>query len=288
MALAVVHVVGDSISSHYMEALPAALGSAAIVRGGGDWSSTDWSARAGSGCDSTQALAYLRATLPTDRPDVLLLNCGLHDIKCNIADGSHQVESVQYASNLAAIVELVLGPPPPGDAGAHPTKLVWVSTTPCDVGPDGTIRTAPVNQPGRAGSYGTGPFNRSNRTIAEYNSIAARVMAARGVPTLDLHAFTTKLGATYPDTGTYDSVHFIPEFRCARPAPPAPCFTPRLLMTPPHKALSHNRVRLTRPVLYPIAASKRPSWRGGSPTKATSKAWSESPARCFLRCPTQS
>jgi hypothetical protein len=93
-------VVGDSISNHWMEALPVALGSAASCSGGSDWSASDWSAGRGTGCDSTQALAYLSSTLHPDGtlPDVLLLNCGLHDIKCSVADGRHQVEPEQYSA----------------------------------------------------------------------------------------------------------------------------------------------------------------------------------------------
>ena len=174
-------VVGDSISNHYMEALPAALGKAAAsVSGGSDWSATDWSEGRGTGCDSTQALAFLRATLVDASPDILLLNCGLHDIKHWVTDtdllaeagvnpehaGRHQVEPAQYADNLTAMVELVQ------QQHGGKTRLVWVTTTLCDVGSDGTIRTSAAAHPSY--SFSSTPFDRSNATIAEYNRCPGR------------------------------------------------------------------------------------------------------------------
>ena len=193
-------VVGDSISNHWMEALPVALGSAASCSGGSDWSASDWSAGRGTGCDSTQALAYLSSTLHPDGtlPDVLLLNCGLHDIKCAVADGRHQVEPEQYQQNLEAILELFQ---------TLSTKLCWVSTTPVCTGPDGTTRTAPST------SYADADFDRSNEMIDEYNAIAAALMRRESVPIIDLHSFSSDAFSSVAQRGTYDSVHFTPTCR---------------------------------------------------------------------------
>lgn len=195
-------VVGDSISNHYMEALPAALGASARCSGGSDWSAKNWSEGAGTGCDSTQARAYITATLAcgdTDPPDVLLLNCGLHDIKRSVADGRHQVEATQYRQNLEAIVEHI--------RSLNSTRLVWVSTTPVDAGPDGTTRTAPST------GYANADFDRSNEAIDEYNAIAAALMRQHGVAVLPLHDFSAETFASLSGKGTYDSVHFTPTCR---------------------------------------------------------------------------
>ena len=195
-------VVGDSISTHYMEALPAALGASARCSGGSDWSAKNWSEGAGTGCDSTQARAYITAMLArgnTDLPDVLLLNCGLHDIKRSVADGRHQVEAAQYRQNLEAIIEHI--------RSLNSTRLVWLSTTPVDTGPDGTTRTAPST------GYANANFDRSNETIDEYNAIAAALMRQHGVPILPLHDFVAETFANLSGKGTYDSVHFTPTCR---------------------------------------------------------------------------
>lgn len=197
MARPSVLVVGDSISNHWMESLPAALGSAASCTGGSDWSGTDWSKGDGTGCDSTQALAYVVATLRDDSatPDILLLNCGLHDIKRSVVDGRYQVGPERYRENLDAIVAHIR---------SVSTTLVWVSTTPVVTGPDGTTRTAPST------AYANASFERTNETVDWYNKIAASLMRQHDVPILPLHDFSAEAFADIAQGGTYDSVHFTP------------------------------------------------------------------------------
>ncbi|MDF3127914.1 SGNH/GDSL hydrolase family protein [Kiritimatiellaeota bacterium B1221] len=55
--------------------------------------------------------------------DLILLNCGLHDIKRDAASGKIQVPIDQYRKNLEQIVRQVEAMQP---------SLVWISTTPCD------------------------------------------------------------------------------------------------------------------------------------------------------------
>ena len=71
-----------------------------------------------NGGDSSNILKYLEL-LPDLEYDVMLLNCGLHDIKTH----SHgiQIPLEQYESNLRKIVKLIC---------SRGKKLVWVTSTP--------------------------------------------------------------------------------------------------------------------------------------------------------------
>lgn len=123
-----VYVVGDSISIQYGPYLERALqGSMGYGRKDGDEEAQlnlD-NPQGANGGDSGMVLAFLQAKAQAGGidTDLLLVNCGLHDIKTDPATGQKQVLIEQYQANLRAIVDLV--------AGMQPT-LVWVRTTPCD------------------------------------------------------------------------------------------------------------------------------------------------------------
>ncbi|MFW5798453.1 MAG: SGNH/GDSL hydrolase family protein, partial [Planctomycetota bacterium] len=61
-----------------------------------------------NGGDSSHVLNYLRWLEQSDlpRPDLLLVNCGLHDIKVDTETGDIQVPLDGYRQNLYGIVEL--------------------------------------------------------------------------------------------------------------------------------------------------------------------------------------
>ena len=203
-------VVGDSISNHYMEFLPAVLGD--LVRsccGGSDWSE-------GRGCNSNRVLTFLTNRLadPAAVPDILLFNAGLHDIitpRPGQPNAGQQAVAIEtYQDNLRAICGLIK------EAGVQP---VWVTTTPVNTGPDGKVP--------REGGYANATFDRSNTTIDKYGVVAAAVMEEQHVPVLDLHRFTATFGGSMdsidsdskeprpplPNLGTYDNVHFTEECR---------------------------------------------------------------------------
>jgi hypothetical protein len=122
--------------------------------------------------------------------DVLLLNCGLHDIKTDPPTGRRQVGPEDYAANLQAILSLV-----PRLA----RRLVWVRTTPVD-----------QEQHNRSGRT----FQRFEKDVDLYNGLADRAMAARGIASADLHSFTRSLqGPLYED-----GVHFRDEVRVRQAA----------------------------------------------------------------------
>lgn len=138
-----------------------------------------------NGGDSDMVLAYLRRRRVHDpiAADVLVLNCGLHDIKTDPVTGAIQVPLSRYEQNLRAIVE---------EARAMNLRLVWINTTP--------VIDEIHNTRSKA-------FHRFARDVAAINASAARIMSAAGVPVIDLHAFSAPL---VPE-GFMDHVHYTPD-----------------------------------------------------------------------------
>jgi lysophospholipase L1-like esterase len=136
-----------------------------------------------NGGDSSAVLAFLAGLVATGAlaADLLLVNCGLHDIKTDPASGRKQVGIDDYRRNLEGIV---------AQARNAAVPLVWVRTTPCDEAVHNT-------RPGMT-------FHRFAADCAAYNAVADEVMAAAGVPTIDLHSFTASLGGEV----YCDHVHF--------------------------------------------------------------------------------
>src|SRR6202000_2978999 len=58
---------------------------------------------------------------PAFHPDILLVNCGLHDIKRSMTTGAAQVDSAGYRDNLEEIYRL---------SAQKKIRMVWISTTP--------------------------------------------------------------------------------------------------------------------------------------------------------------
>ena len=119
-------------------------------------------------------LAYVEAMLAggTWRPDLLLLNCGLHDLRTDPATGAKQVPLEQYRRNLRRIASLL---------GRAHVRTVWVRTTPID--------DVAACRPGAA-------FHRHAADVQAYNAAADEVMATAGAAVLDLFGFTRGLGGS--------------------------------------------------------------------------------------------
>jgi len=176
-------VVGDSISIHYGPYLAEMLrGVLAYARKEATPSpppDLPYPADANGG-DSSTALAYLREHLTALDPDILLLNCGLHDLKTDPHSGAKQVPPDRYRANLREMTELV---------AARGVRTFWVRTTPLD---DATHNSRSVG------------FHRYHRDVVLYNEIADAVLKGARIPIIDLYTFTCNLG-----TDLYcDHVHF--------------------------------------------------------------------------------
>lgn len=137
-----------------------------------------------NGGDSKMVLDYLR-TRENDtsfQPDLMLLNCGLHDIKRHPATHKIAVDSISYRENLEAIYQLL---------SRKKIPLVWVRST--DI----------LDSLHAAKSKA---FDRYAKDIVQYNAIADRVFSKHQVPVIDLYTFTRKFG----DDRFADHAHYIP------------------------------------------------------------------------------
>ena len=188
-----IYTIGDSISVHYGESLQTFLGDHfRVLRRSGDQralANLDIPAGANSG-DSAGVLGFLQARMDAGdfKPDLLLVNCGLHDIKRPAPDSSAQVTLPDYRRNLFRIVERVR---------FHGVSMAWVRTTPCV-----DFVHNERHFPG---------FFRYAADCADYNRVADSVMKSAGIPLIDLHHFTLRLGSA--DELFCDHVHFHPEIR---------------------------------------------------------------------------
>jgi acetyl esterase/lipase/dienelactone hydrolase/lysophospholipase L1-like esterase len=117
-----------------------------------------------NGGDSANLLAHLDEWVVREKPDVVHLNCGLHDLKRARKDGRFQVELGRYEENLRRIVGLI--------REKTDASIVFADTTP--VIDDRHARR-------RA------DFDRVEADVRRYNAAAVAVMAKLGVPVNDLH-----------------------------------------------------------------------------------------------------
>lgn len=170
-----IYVLGDSISIQYGPYLQGYLkGLMGYARKAGEEEALlnlDKPLGANGG-DSSMVLSFLKGKAGQGGidADLLLVNCGLHDIKTDPATGRKEIPLPQYEENLRAIIQTV--------AAMRP-RLIWIRTTPCD--------EIVHNRPGMA-------FFRFAADCAAYNLAADRIMSKAGIPSIDLHTFTLKLG----------------------------------------------------------------------------------------------
>lgn len=177
------HVVGDSISQQYGPYLKQfLLGVLSYSRKEGmpgDPSEPNGS----NGGDSSLVLRYLAACAERGwHWNVLLINCGLHDLRTHPGTGLKQVPLDRYEANLQQIIPL---------ARRICGKVVWVRTTP--------VVDAIHNAASRSLS-----FLRFGQDAVAYNAVADRLLAAHEAPSIDLFTFTQNLG---PEVYA-DHVHF--------------------------------------------------------------------------------
>ncbi len=196
MGVKSLYVIGDSISIQYGPYLKAMLRDQLVYdrpRRAGE-SIEDLDRPVGeNGGDSAKVLSlvlnrYASQTCigkPTVGQELLMLNCGLHDIKLDSQTGRHQVEPDQYGRNLTEAI-----------SAAHRAgcPVVWVRTTPVD------------DERHNASSP---QWLRHNSDVIRYNSIADSVAKGNRLPVIDLYTFTTGLGHDV----YCDNVHFTEEVR---------------------------------------------------------------------------
>lgn len=180
MSLPTLHVVGDSISIHYGLYRQAMLtGVMSYSRKTAPEGSTDDTSAANGG-DSSMVLDYLQALQP-DRPfDLLLINCGLHDIKRDVTTHALQVPLDRYEVNLGEILT---------QAQRLAARIIWVRTTPVIDERHNRLNTT---------------FQRFEVDVEAYNAAADRIVREHGIATIDLFMFTRDRGPVV----YADHVHF--------------------------------------------------------------------------------
>ncbi len=183
-------VLGDSISIQYGPHLRKMLhGKFEYDRkGGADATLGDpFHATGPNGGDSSNVLEYLlkRQSQSPIQADYIAFNCGLHDIKCDLATGAHQIPIDQYRQNLTLSLDHIM---------ATAAEPIWIRTTPVD---------------DQIHNSRNKLFHRFEADVERYNAVADEVMSASGVGCIDLHGFTRSL----EDDLFCDHVHFADPIR---------------------------------------------------------------------------
>ena len=180
-----VFVLGDSISIHYGPDLARFIAGRYTLsrKGTGLGPEDDAGLEGTNGGTSRQVLRYLRERFP--QADLLLLNCGLHDIAHDHSAENPRVSIEEYKENLLAITALLREKRQPA---------LWVSSTPVD---DERHRRCNPS------------ITRKNADMTAYNQAAEQIMRQAGIPVADLNAFVCSLsGDLY-----LDHVHYTSEVR---------------------------------------------------------------------------
>lgn len=188
-------LLGDSISMQYSNPYLEKMlnGSYHIVRkqdNGEGMQNLDIPKGANIG-NSRMALTYITHKLSDHKftPDLILLNCGLHDIKRDPKTGVIAIDTAEYRKNLLAITDLV---------AQRKISMIWIRTTE-------VVDSIHKKNKG---------FDRFAKDLETYNAIADEVCKQENLRTIDLYTFTKGLG---PDRFV-DHVHYNEETRALQAA----------------------------------------------------------------------
>jgi Lysophospholipase L1 and related esterases len=184
-----IFVIGDSISIHYGPYLKDLVDDKFDYdrKRGVEQALADLDKPVGANAgDSRMVLEYLREEERKGiRFDILLIGCGLHDIRVDRLSSKIQVEPEEYRKNLQEIVMLLK---------RISCRVVWIGFTPV------------VDWVHNSRDDG---FLRFSKDVQLYDSIAKHVMMERNIPYVDLHSFTQNLGEDIYS----DHVHFKEDIR---------------------------------------------------------------------------
>lgn len=181
-------VIGDSISLGYGPELKNMLANDFdynTKETGSGYGNLDIPTGPNSG-DSRMVLEYFRHLCKNKKfhTDLLVLNCGLHDIKTVPQSNTKTISKTLYKNDLDSIFTIIK---------KMKIRLIWVNTTPVNDS---------IHNSKRVGFY------RYNKDVVEYNHIADSICSRRNIPVIDLYNFSTK----FPVSAIADHVHFKPEF----------------------------------------------------------------------------
>lgn len=153
-------LIGDSIRLHYQPLVTQALATEAVVLGSTENCRT-----------SRDILANVKEWILDHRPDIVHLNCGLHDLRIEPGVTTHQVSIEEYAANLDEIFTLI------GEGGRR--TLIWATVT-------------PLNEQRHQDSR---PSRRYEADVAHYNETALSLAHKHGARINDLHRSVAAAGS---------------------------------------------------------------------------------------------
>ena len=189
-----IFVIGDSVSVHYGPYLEKMVGEKFDYKRRNDidkaLENLDVPQGANAG-NSNMVLKYLEYEFNKGTTyDILLVNCGLHDIRVDRETGNNEVDIWTYEKNLEKIAEISL---------KMSKKVFWMTMTPV------------VNKIHNARE--SGPL-RFLSDVVNYNEKAKNVMRKYNIRIIDLFTFTKSLG-----TDIYcDHVHYKEDVRALQAA----------------------------------------------------------------------
>ena len=164
-------LIGDSIRMGYQKVVQEELGSSMKV----------WGPEANGGT-SANVLAHLDEWVISRMPDVVHLNCGLHDLRKAFDTGEVSVRLALYRANVEEILLKILD--------RTDAKTIWATTT-------------PVNEQWH---HENKSFDRYEADVLTYNRVSVEVAQRLGVRINDLFDVITRAGR---DTVLQkDGVHF--------------------------------------------------------------------------------
>lgn len=181
-------LIGDSISLYYHKYLKEILnGKVYYSRKGNEDEiksalNTPKNPYGANGGDSELVVSYMENMVQNGKKyDLLLVNCGLHDIRVGRENLKRQISEEKYKQNLEKIVKLAL---------KITNKLIWINTTHVN------------NKIHNSREYG---YLRFNEDVIKYNEIAKEIMNKSNIEIIDLYKFTKSIEG---DDMYKDHVHF--------------------------------------------------------------------------------
>ena len=169
-----VTLIGDSIRIGYQEIVR--LESAGL---GEIWTPEQ------NGLDSRNILEHLDDWVIARQPDLVHINCGLHDIKMEFGATAHQVPLDEYAANVSEILTRI--------QRETRAKIIWATTT-------------PVHE---RWHHANKEFDRFEADVETYNQAATGIALELKIPVNDLNAIVTQAGRDL--LLLPDGVHYKPE-----------------------------------------------------------------------------
>lgn len=152
-------LIGDSIRMGYQDFVKAECAGSAEV-----WAPEE------NGGNSRNVLEHLEEWVLSRRPDLVHVNCGLHDIRREFGAAEPAVPLPEYRANVEAILRRILE-----ETNARP---IWATTT-------------PVNQKRH---HETKDFDRFSADVLLYNRAAVQVCQELEVPVNGLFEVVMKAG----------------------------------------------------------------------------------------------